>query len=114
LATITLYCGETPGLRLGPGIGPAVLAAQGEEHLKALGQIQFSGGYAVFDPSDYPDWKKWVDHPGSPKILILDGEDGEVPSGADTFVCEICGRSFKSVESRRGHLRVHVTASANN
>lgn len=90
---ITLYCPETPGLKLGPG-----------------SEIIFTDGYAVFDSDDFPDWPVWRLHPGTPPITILD-EDAAT-SGDGSFQCPKCDKPpFATQKGLNGHLLSHRPAS---
>lgn len=99
---VTLYCDETPNLKLGPGIKP------GDPDI-----IEFRDGYAEVDPLD-PMFKakmRWVVAPGTPYIRILD--DDEAHSAADAVVvcpeCEKAGvvKAFPSDKALNGHLIQH-------
>ena len=97
---ITLYCRETPGLKLGPEA-----------------QIVFVDGFADVDTETYPDWEAWVHHPGTPFVRVLDA--GEVTSAiALGFTCDVDGLSFTTEAALNAHLLTHrrvppaVTAAA--
>lgn len=94
MAIITAYCGEAPGLKLGPGLGLQQTAG-------AL--IVFERGYATFDEKDFPLWRTWL--VGAPHIEVLD--EGEVSANEAEFVCDICGRAFVSKQKLNGHRMSH-------
>lgn len=95
MAQVTLYCQETPGLKLGPG-------TIGQEGSVPGSVIVFADGYATFDPTEYPDWARWAFAPGSPYIRVLEGD--EAPDGVD---CPECGKTFKTDRALNGHLMSH-------
>lgn len=98
MPTINLYCRETPGLKLGPS---------------EKGDIIFDQGYASFEESDFPDWRAWVGHPGTPSIVELDSSESATDAGADKFQCPQCDHApFKSQRSLNGHLLSHRPQAA--
>lgn len=102
MAKITLYCQETPGLKLGPGV------KAGDPDI-----IEFVDGYAEVDSSDplFQIKMTWVTHPGTPFIRIL--ESDEARSLADEVVtCPECAKdgitkAFPSERALNGHLIQH-------
>ena len=102
MATVTLYCEETPNLKLGPGIRP------GDPDI-----IVFTDGYADLDPAD-PLFKaklSWVHKPGTPFIRVLDDDEAKTPSEA-VVTCPECAkvgvtRAFASDKALGGHLIQH-------
>lgn len=96
MALITAYCQEAQGLRLGPGVGNAPIKGE---------LIVFQGGYAEFDEKDYPDWESWLR--GAPHVEILDSASGEVGAADTEFVCQHCGKGFKTQKALNGHLMSH-------
>lgn len=109
---IVLYCQETPGLRLGPGVSLGTLPVRGEEDLQAAGQIEFLAGFATFDEDTYPLWETWVRHPGTPHIEVLEADAGQVPEGTPSaFPCPVgCGKTFATRKQLNGHLMSHKRA----
>lgn len=96
MATITLYCREPEGLKLGPGANPGEF-------------IPFHKGFARFEESAFPAWRTWVNHPSTPPIEILDDDSGFVSSDTpDALACPICDRHFKNDFALKGHLRSHA------
>jgi hypothetical protein len=92
--TITLFCRETPGLKLGPG-----------------DEIVFKDGYADVDTAEYPNWSDWAYHSGTPFIRVLDA--GEATSAtADSFICPTCERPFESERALNAHLLSHRPKTA--
>lgn len=92
--TISLYCPETPGLKLGPE-----------------SELVFTDGYAQFDADDFPDWPKWVYHGGTPPIEIL-SEDAAT-SAEGSFQCPQCDKPpFATKRGLNGHLMSHRPATA--
>ncbi|NJD27204.1 MAG: C2H2-type zinc finger protein [Chloroflexi bacterium] len=94
---VTLYCKETPGLKLGPGIKP------GDRDI-----IEFKDGYADLDPADpaFAEKMSWVTAPGTPPIRILDAD--EVPLNTpDAVFCPECGKPFATDRQLNGHLIQH-------
>jgi hypothetical protein len=93
VAIVTLFCADTPGLHLGPGL-------PGSNDV-----IDFAGGYAELDTDD-PDFARkisWVNSFGSPYIRILD--TGEVPDTTPGSVtCPVCGANFGTDKSLNGHI----------
>lgn len=97
MAQITLVCLETPGLKLGPGLG--LQNVPGE-------LIVFSDGYASFDEADFPQWLEWRFAVGTPFIEVLD--EGEVAATPDAeFVCPSCGKAFATKQKLNGHRMSH-------
>jgi len=97
VTTINLYCRETPGLKLGPS---------------DKGDILFSLGYATFEESDFPEWRSWIAHPGTPSIEVLDAGDSATFGGLDEFQCPDCNHPpFKSAKALNGHRLSHRPAS---
>jgi hypothetical protein len=93
---VTLYCKEPRGLKLGPG------TLDGEF-------IPFKDGFATFDAAQFPEWESWVNHPGTPHIEILPGNEAQVADTTpDAHVCPECGRAFASAFALTGHLRSHA------
>jgi hypothetical protein len=99
---VTLYCEETPELKLGPGVRP-----------EDPDVIVFKQGYATIDPND-PLFKQkiaWLTHPGTPFIRILDAEEAQ--SAVEAVVkcpeCEKVGitKAFSSDRALNGHLIQH-------
>lgn len=94
---VTLYCHETPELKLGPGI------KEGDPDI-----IVFHGGYAELDPAD-PDFAEkmsWLTKPGTPTIRVLDAD--EVPATqAGAVFCPACDKPFASDRQLNGHLIQH-------
>ena len=90
---VTLFCQETPGLHLGPGL-------PGSANV-----IDFHDGYAELDPDD-PDFGKkmsWVNSFGCPHVRVLDVD--EVPSTDPNAVkCPVCGTAFGSERKLNGHI----------
>jgi len=103
---VTLYCQETPELKLGPGTTGAWEGRQPGD------VIVFARGFAEFDAKDYPDWRAWVAHPGTPTIREIDDSTGEGLSGDDPHICPIDGRPFKSEFALTGHMRTHAPKGA--
>lgn len=116
--TIALYCEETPGLKLGPGITSTVrTTATGPADTAPLqgggDVIVFNGGFATFDEDEFPLWEQWVTAPGSPTIRVLEDNEGLSTDG-ETFPCpQDCGKGpFKSQFALNSHLRAHARAAA--
>lgn len=108
---ITLYCHEAPGLKLGPGIAIHTPPAPDDANAGRVvrGHIEFVRGFATFEPADFPAWREWVEHPGTPPIEIVDDGSGFVPDGTPgAHVCGVCGRSFAAKIALTGHLRSHA------
>lgn len=110
--TITLYCEETPQLKLGPGVLATVRTTQaaGESEPLKGGRdvIPFSSGFATFDEADFPLWRQWKDAPGTPFIRIVDEDAGEATEiTAESVTCPVCGRELKNAFALNGHLRSH-------
>ena len=93
--TVTLYCKEPAGLKLGPSATPGEF-------------IEFKNSWATFEEKDFPDWEKWVNHPGTPPIEVLPEDSDEVPPSADAVECPECGRAFAHKGALTGHLRSHA------
>jgi hypothetical protein len=99
---VTLYCEETPQLKLGPGIKP------GDPDI-----IEFKDGYAEIDPAD-PLFKAkitWLYAPGTPFIRILDSDEAHSPAEAVVKCpeCEKAGitKAFANDKALNGHLIQH-------
>jgi hypothetical protein len=109
---ITLFCEETPGLKLGPGTTSS-FSHQREntgdwvDH-QAGDVIVFQDGYATFEESHFPEWADWIKTPGTPVIRIVDEGAGEATSAQGAVDCPVCGRSFKGDFALNGHLRSHA------
>lgn len=93
MAIVHLYCPDTPGLHLGPGIpsSPRV--------------INFLNGYADLDEDDplFAEKMSWINGPGCPHIRILDVD--EVPSNDPSAVpCPACGLTFATERKLNGHI----------
>lgn len=108
MSEITLYCAETASLKLGPGsVGEASNTGQ---HVPGH-VIVFAYGFATFDEADFPDWRAWVDAPGTPTITVADV--GQVPAGsAGSFPCPECAKVdvtkvFATQKALNGHLMSH-------
>lgn len=99
---VTLYCQETPNLKLGPGI------KAGDPDV-----IEFVDGYAELDPND-PLFKvkmSWVYSPGAPFIRLLDTEEAKSSTEA-VVTCPECAKAgvtkaFPSDKALNGHLIQH-------
>lgn len=110
MALVQLYCQDTSELKLGPGNDP--LLNEDGTHREAV--ISFHNHFASFDPERDPvlaDWRKWVAHPGTPTVEIL--EEGTAMVAADApgaVVCELCDppRYFANEGARRFHLKSHA------
>lgn len=113
MAIISLYCEETPRLKLGPGITSRVRTTpdeHGNQPLEPGDVIVFSDGFATFDSAEYPDWEQWVHAPGSPTIRVLSSDEGASETG-ETFACPVDGCDkgpFKTEFGLKGHLRSHA------
>ena len=101
---ISLYCEETPGLKLGTGNTSSI------NEVPAGDVIVFRDGFATFDASEFPDWERWIKAPGTPFIRVLDEGDATVAEGASE--CPVCGRLLKSEFGLTGHLRSHAPKMA--
>lgn len=116
MSQITLYCKESPSLKLGPGttqVQPLPVAE--DERTRPAPEvgdcIVFFEGFATFDPALLPDWEKWVNHPGTPYIEVLgDNSEGQVPDGAGV-ACDVCHKSFATQPQLRGHMLGHAKAA---
>lgn len=94
MSKITLFCRETPGLKLGPD-----------------NQIVFVDGYADVDTEQYPEWTDWAYHSGTPHIRVVD--EGESTSATEESVlCPVCNRPFKTERALNGHLLSHRPKTA--
>lgn len=102
MAQITLYCQETPGLKLGPGVSSAV------GDLPVGDVIEFRDGFTTFDEETYPDWARWVAAPGSPTIVVVDAASGEATSADGAVECPVCGKLLKSEFGLKSHLKTHA------
>lgn len=93
---IVLFCPEVAQLTLGPGAAP-------EEC------IQFKDGWAHVDPKKFPEWKTWVNAPGTPIIEVIPEDAERVPETTpNAFVCPVCGKAFSLKVALTGHLRSHA------
>jgi len=103
---VTLYCQETPSLKLGPG-------STGDTGQSVPGQvIVFAHGFATFDEGEFPDWERWVDAPGTPTIRVVDAASGEATEAEGAVTCPVCGKAFKSDFALNSHLRSHAPKKA--
>jgi len=113
---ITLYCEETPQLKLGPGISVAVRTVQldGDTPPLEAGQvIEFHDGFATFDEAEYPKWLDWVYAPGTPFIRIVDEGAGEATSAAACSRTSSRSRATcAAIRSRRQTCRSPGTRTA--
>ncbi|MBI4899003.1 MAG: hypothetical protein HY829_00840 [Actinobacteria bacterium] len=92
---ITLYCQETPELKLGPG-SPTDPST-----------IVFRLGFAEIAELT-PDIARWITHPGTPHIEILEGSEGRVAETTpDAWVCPACAKAFGTEKQGRMHLLSH-------
>jgi hypothetical protein len=115
VAHITLYCSESPNLKLGPGtIDPLDTTSQrgGTEASPGDQVIVFFEGFAEFETERFPKWESWVKHSGTPYIEI-NPEGGLVPLGTG-FPCDVCAgtkspKSFGSARQLAGHMMSHRT-----
>jgi len=103
---VTLFCEETPGLKLGPGNTSTIL------DLPAGNVIVFVDGFATFDPAEFPDWERWSKASGTPHIRVVDESSGEATTADEGVPCPICGKTFKSDFGLNGHLRSHAPKAA--
>lgn len=111
MAHITLYCEETPGLKLGPGITATVrtTAEDGDPAPLVPGDvIVFRDGFASFDEAEFPLWQRWVNAPGTPFIRVVDEGAGEAVEAAGSVECPVCGRLLKSEFGLKSHLKTHA------
>lgn len=99
---ISLYCEETPGLKLGTGNTSSI------NDVPAGDVIEFRNGFATFDAAEFPDWERWVKAPGTPLIRVLDEEGGDATTSIGAVECPVCGRLLKSDFGLTGHLRTHA------
>jgi hypothetical protein len=119
MSQITLYSPEAPDLKLGPGTIDMQMTDPedgGAPVDPGRAVIVFVQGFATFDPDDpekpwLKDWRKWVNHPGTPYIEILDTTDELVPVG-EGFDCPQCAdtkapRSFPTKKALAMHLYNH-------
>jgi hypothetical protein len=107
---ITLYCEDTPGLKLGPGTTEAqpVTKYAGDPAPPTVGEvIVFRNGFATFDDAQYPLWEAWVHSFGTPFIRVIDADAGETAPSDDAVVCPECGKAFESTRKLNGHLMSH-------
>lgn len=120
---VTLYCEETPELKLGPGTTGSWPGAPG--HVDTTGGwvdptpqreggdvIVFGRGFAEFKEDDFPEWRTWIKAPGTPFIRVIDESTGEGLAGDAAHICPIDGRMFKSEFALNGHLRSHAPKGA--
>lgn len=101
---ITLYCQETPGLKLGPG----TTSSFNDE--PAGNVIVFSDGFATFDPETFPEWERWITATGTPHIRVVDGAKGEATDAGSAIPCPIpgCDGAFSKEIALNSHLRAHA------
>jgi hypothetical protein len=94
---VTLYCAETPNLKLGPGVKP------GDPDI-----IEFRDGYAEIAPDDplFAAKLAWVGHPSNPLIRVLDTDETPLNDPNAVF-CPECGKAFGSDKQLNGHLIQH-------
>jgi hypothetical protein len=90
MGLITLYCEEASELKLGPSNPP---------------DLVFRDSFCTFEADDYPAWREWAFHPGTPRIRVL--EEFETAPGAGPNSCPVCDRSFVSPRAVNGHLLSH-------
>lgn len=102
MSQITLFCEETPGLKLGPGTTSSFADGRPPGDV-----IVFFRGFATFEADDYPDWERWVRAPGTPYIRVVDVEAGEATSADAGVACPICSKPFATEKSLNGHLLSH-------
>ncbi len=102
MAEVTLYCEETPGLKLGPGTTSSFA-----DDRPAGDVIVFRDGFATFEAKDYPDWERWVRAPGTPTIRVVDVAAGEAVSADTAVECPVCGKQFATERALNGHLLSH-------
>ncbi len=88
----TFYCKESPDLKLGPGVDPAEW-------------VTFKDGFAEVSPDD-TEKLGWIAAERNFHIENLGEDSTQVPDGTG-FACEVCGKSFATEGSRRGHLLSH-------
>jgi hypothetical protein len=93
MATVHLFCQDSPGLKLGPN-----------------DEIVFFAGFAEFEASDFPQWVEWAVHSGTPFIRIID--EGEATAAGSEHVCPVCGKPFASARAVNGHLLSHKPKAA--
>jgi hypothetical protein len=119
---VTLYCEETPELKLGPGTTsswpgqPGHIDArggwiEGTPQREAGDVIVFGRGFAEFNEKDFPEWRAWVAAAGTPHIRVVDESTGE-GLASEPHVCPIDGRPFKSEFALNGHMRTHAKETA--
>lgn len=107
---ITLYCEDTPGLKLGPGTTEPQLVTKfaGDPTPPAVGDvIVFRNGFATFDDAAFPSWEMWVHAFGTPYIRVIDADAGETVPTDDSAACPVCGKAFESTRKLNGHLMSH-------
>jgi hypothetical protein len=93
MAIVTLYCEDTPQLKLGPGQPP---------------DLWFVDGFCSFNPENFPDWQAWAFHPGTPKILVL--PEGETAPTGNLAPCPICSKAVATSQLNR-HILGHKPKS---
>lgn len=114
MAHMILYCAESPNLKLGPGtIDPVDTTwLPGGTPASPPNQVLvFFKGFAEFDTERFPDWEKWVKHPGTPYISI-EGSSTDLAEVGEGFPCEICAgtrtpRWFATKQKLSGHMLQH-------
>ena len=90
---ITLYCHETPGLKLGPGVPPDPNV------------IVFVDGYAELDEDDplYEQKMAWTHTFGCPPIRVLEEDEARSDDPAAVH-CPACGGAFATDRKLNGHI----------
>jgi hypothetical protein len=93
---VILYCPDVPELKLGPGVTAT------DPDL-----IVFSGGYAEIADDDplLAVKLRWIAHPGTPPIRVLDAD--EAPDTGAAVTCPVCSKAFATDRQLNGHLLVH-------
>jgi hypothetical protein len=112
--SVTLYCHETPGLKLGPGTAAYNWDEDAREKSRSEEDnwfLQFVDGFVTI-PELTPKIAAAIKHPGTPHIIVA--EEGQVAVNApgDTFPCPVCAetekpRVFASQRALGGHLMSH-------
>jgi hypothetical protein len=98
MSKVLLFCRSHPFMKVGPS---------------PKGDIIFNYGFATFESDEFPDWEKWMAHPGTPLVEVIP-EDSQVPEGTpDSLECPICAetdepRSFKNKAALGSHMRAHA------
>lgn len=119
MGDVTLYCEETPGLKLGPGVLTQVRTTwdpnSGDTPPLIPGDvIEFRDGFARFDEAKFPKWRDWIRMPGTPPIRIVEEAAGEATSGDSVgAICPVCERKLATDFALKGHLRSHAPSSSN-